>query len=211
MGQLYLNKWICFPDWLWRQLTCVLCPRDIFGHSRHYWGALAHHHLYWTPYLPEKNKKRIYLARLRTARPPQGGAGYHYGADWWPMDISRPNVIVTLSRSWVYLYLSWWISPRLMWVSKYTPKERKADIPSQDRPLIQPDHLRDSADAIHGVPFLLIHLHESWLTWNEMKWNKPKIYDICHLKVAGAKSWYKFILIFSKLFVYKRSDSYQQS
>ena len=130
-----INKWICFPEWLWRQSTCVLFPRDIFGRSRHSWGALDHHNLYCTPYLPEKNKKRIYLARLRTPRPPQGGAGYHYGADWWPMDISRPNVIVTLSRSWVYLYLSWWISPRLMWVSIYTPKEHKADIPGQDRSL----------------------------------------------------------------------------
>ena len=117
--------------------TIDLCPfpRDIFGHSRHYWGALDRLNLYCTPYLPEKNKKRIYLARLRTARPPKGGAGYHYGADWWPMDISRPNVIVTLSRSWVYLYLSWWISLRLMWVSIYTPKEHKADIPGQDRSL----------------------------------------------------------------------------
>ena len=196
-----INKWICFPDWLWRQSICVLFPRDIFGHSRYYWGALDPLNLYCTPYSPEKNKKRIYLAGLRTPRPPQGWAGYHYGADWWTMVISRPNVIVTLSRSWVYLYLSWWISPRLMWVSIYTPKEHKADIPGQDRSFYDLITFRDSADAIHCVPFLLIHLHESWLTWNKMKWNKPKIYDFCHLKgqelkVGTNPSWF-----FSKLFV----------
>ena len=116
-----------------------------------------------TPYLPEKNKKRIYLARLRTARPPQGGAGYHYGADWWPMDISRPNVIVTLSRSWVYLYLSWWISPRLMWVSVYTPKEHKADIPGQDRhlyDLITLGTLRAPSMVYHFSSFILTKLNE---------------------------------------------------